>query len=111
MEIREIRTHCRNVNDPESPTCISEKEVSSAIKSLNKGTSPDIYNICAEHLMYGADTVIPILTELLNKMWQLGTVPDSVKLGVLTPVFKRKGSNLDAKNYRGITVTPILSKF
>ena len=110
MEIREIRTLCRNVNDPESPTCISEKEVSSAIKSLNKGKSPDIYNICAEHLTYGADTVIPILTELLNKMWQLGTVPDSLKLGVLTPVFKRKGSNLDAKNYRGITVTPILSK-
>ena len=110
MEIREIRTLCRNVNDPESPTCISEKEVSSAIKSLNKGKSPDIYNICAEHLTHGANTVIPILTELLNKMWQLGTVPDSLKLGVLTPVFKRKGSNLDAKNYRGITVTPILSK-
>ena len=72
--------------------------------------SPDIYNICAEHLTYGADTVIPILTELLNKMWQLGTIPDSLKLGVLTPVFKRKGSNLDAKNYRVITVTPILSK-
>ena len=34
----------------------------------------------------------------------------NIKLGVLTPVFKRKGSNLDAKNYHGITVTPILSK-
>ena len=34
----------------------------------------------------------------------------NIKLGVLTPVFKRKGSNLDAKNYNGITVTPILSK-
>ena len=32
------------------------------------------------------------------------------KLGVLTPVFKRKGSNLDAKNYRGITITPTISK-
>ena len=30
--------------------------------------------------------------------------------GVLTPVFKRKGSNLHAKNYRGITITPAIAK-
>ena len=82
MEIREIRILCRKANDPGSSTYISEKEVSSAIRSLNKGKSPDIYNICAEHLSYGADAVIPILTKLLNIMWQLGTVPDSQKLGV-----------------------------
>ena len=43
-------------------------------------------------------------------MLRLGSVPDSMKLGVLTPVFKRKGSNLDAKNYRGITITPTIAK-
>ena len=31
-------------------------------------------------------------------------------LGVLTPVFKKKGSNLDAKHYGGINITPIISK-
>ena len=77
---------------------------------MNKGKSPDIYNISAEHLSYGADVIVPGLTELLNKMLQFGIVPDSLKLGVFTPVFKRKGSNLEFKNYRGITVTPILSK-
>ena len=40
----------------------------------------------------------------------MGCAPDCMKLGVLTPVFKRKGSNLDAKNYRGITITPTISK-
>ena len=33
-----------------------------------------------------------------------------MKLGVLTLVFNRKGSNLDAKNYRGITITPTIAK-
>ena len=33
-----------------------------------------------------------------------------MKLGVLTPVFKRKGSNQDAKNYQGITITPTITK-
>ena len=43
-------------------------------------------------------------------MFRTGCAPDCMKLGVLTPVFKRKGSNLDAKNYRGITITPTISK-
>lgn len=108
MELREIKALCQNPNDSELP--ISEEEVLSAIKSLNKGKSADIYNISAEHLAFGADNVVPVLTKLLNKMLHFGIVPDSLKLGVLTPVYKRKGSNLEAKNYRGITVTPILSK-
>ena len=98
------------MNGPESHSNISQNEVLSAIRSLNKGKSPDVYNICAEHLSHGTENIVPTLTELLNKMWHLGIVPDSLKLGVLTPLFKRKGSNLEAKNYRGITVTPILSK-
>ena len=110
MEIPEIRILCQKMNGPESHSNISQNKVLSAIKSLNKGKSPDVYNICAEHLSHGTENIVPILTELLNKMWHLGTVPDSLKLGVLTPVFKRKGSNLEAKNYLGITVTPILSK-
>ena len=110
MELREIRSICRKVNDSDMSNSITEDEVSKAIKSLNKGKSPDVYNICAEHLANGAEVIVPTLTVLLNKMWDLGVVPESLKLGILTPVFKRKGSNLDAKNYRGITVTPILSK-
>ena len=108
MEFREIRTLYWNSSASESP--ISKKEVLSAVKSLNKGKSADIYNISAEHLSYGADIIVLVLTERLNKMLQFGIVPDSLKLGVLTPVFKRNGSNLEARNYRGITVTLILSK-
>ena len=33
-----------------------------------------------------------------------------MKIGLVTPVFKKKGSNTDSKNYRGITVIPILTK-
>ena len=43
-------------------------------------------------------------------MLRLGSIPESMKLGVLMPVFKRKGSNLDAKNYRGITITATIAK-
>ena len=33
-----------------------------------------------------------------------------LKQGVITPVFKRKGSNREACNYRGITVLPAMCK-
>ena len=33
-----------------------------------------------------------------------------MKTGVLTPVFKKKGLHTDAKNYRGITILPTVTK-
>jgi hypothetical protein len=33
-----------------------------------------------------------------------------IKEGLLSPVFKNKGSRLDIKNYRGITVLPVFEK-
>ena len=46
----------------------------------------------------------------MNSIFSLGDQLDSLKLVMLIPVFKTKGSSLDAKNYRGITILPILSK-
>ena len=43
-------------------------------------------------------------------MIRLGKVPDCLKTRLISPVFKNKGSNKESKNYRGITVTPVLSK-
>jgi hypothetical protein len=40
----------------------------------------------------------------------MGIVSEILKLGLLTPVFKNKGSNKCAVNYRGITVTPVIQK-
>jgi hypothetical protein len=33
-----------------------------------------------------------------------------IKEGLLSPVFKNKGSILDIKNYRGITLLPVFEK-
>ena len=43
-------------------------------------------------------------------MFQFGKVTEALKVGALTPVYKRKGSCTDAKNYRGITVLPVITK-
>ncbi|CAC5424402.1 unnamed protein product [Mytilus coruscus] len=39
-----------------------------------------------------------------------GYVPDLLQIGLLTTIFKNKGSKNDAGNYRGKTVQPVVSK-
>ena len=86
------------------------EEVEEAIGSLNKGKAADVFGLTTEYLSYASADLIPVLTTLLNGIFHVGELPSSLKLGLLTPVFKKKGSNLDSKNYRGITILPILSK-
>ena len=50
------------------------------------------------------------LTRIINQLFTFGKIPESLKLGVLTPVYKRTGLNTEAKNYRGITILPVITK-
>ena len=89
---------------------VTQAELADTLSSLNKGKAADIYGLTTEHLLFASDTLLPVLTSLMNSIFRLSDLPDSLKLGLLTPVFKKKGSSLDAKNYRGNTILPILSK-
>ena len=46
---------------------------------------------------------------MINTSFEHYLLPDLLKIGTLTPI-KNKGVIIDAKNYRGITITPTLSK-
>ena len=63
-------------------------------------------------LCYGraSESLMPVLVKFINNIFGNGTIPDIMKQGVLTPMFKRKGSSTEVKNYRGMTVTPAISK-
>ena len=43
-------------------------------------------------------------------IFKLGSISESLKMGLLTPVFKNKGRRQQAINYRGITVLPVIGK-
>ena len=89
---------------------MEEDEVEKALKSLNKGKAAEIFVLTTKHLACASNELIPVLTALLNCIFHVGDLPYLLKLGLLTPIFKKKGSNTDAKNYRVITILPILSK-
>ena len=88
----------------DSPSIVvSDEQVRKAIKTLNTGKAPDVYGVTAEHFLNGGEATIAT-AEIVNATFQFGIVTDALKVGALTPVFKKKGSSTDAKNYRGITV-------
>ena len=104
QEVAEIEDICQAQGQLFKPVTV--EEVKKAINNLNRGKAADAMGITAEHFVYAQDTTLDILCLLINKLFHIGQVTDSMKG---TPVFKKKGSNTDSKNYRGITVISILT--
>ena len=108
MELSEIRDLC-----DESSTLtnrITTGQVRKAISSLNKGKAADFYGLTAEHFIHGGEALLRVLTGIVNALYEHGKLTESLKVGVVTPVFKRKGLATEAKNYRGITILPTITK-
>ncbi|VDI53576.1 Hypothetical predicted protein [Mytilus galloprovincialis] len=89
---------------------VTQEEISKAINSLNRNKAADFYGITAENIIHGGVNLLTYLQTLINKSFEKHFIPDSLKIGTLFPVFKNKGDCKNAKNYRGITVTPTFSK-
>jgi hypothetical protein len=51
-----------------------------------------------------------LLVALVGCIFKHGSISESLKMGLLTPVFKNKGTRQQAINYRGITVLPVIGK-
>ncbi|MEW8548514.1 MAG: reverse transcriptase domain-containing protein, partial [Candidatus Thiodiazotropha sp.] len=89
---------------------ITVDQVREAVSSLNRGKAADFYGLTAEHFLHGGEAVLGVVTNIVNWLYKFGQLTDSMKIGVLTPVFKKKGLSTEAKNYRGITILPTITK-
>ena len=56
-----------------------------------------------------APVITPLLKKYFNNLMQTGEFPDSLKVGKITPVFK-KGNQEEFENYRPISTLPIFGK-
>jgi len=85
--------------------------VDRCIRKLKNGKAAGIDSIEAEHLNLAHPKLIVLLSVLFNKMLVRGKVPELFCSGVIIPVPKNKCGDLtDSKNYRGITLSPVISK-
>ena len=88
---------------------VSEEEVIKAIKKMNTGKSAESDGICTEHFKYGADEIVPVIVNIINKIFRDLDIPEKLKSGGVTPVLKPNRDKRYPENYRGITVANTLS--
>lgn len=87
---------------------ITLEELQIEQKKLRNGKASGPGGVCAELIKYGGNEVTRLLTDLINRILEDGIIPPEMKLGYITPIFK-KGDRKTCDNYRGICVTnPIM---
>ena len=87
---------------------IKVEEVLKEIKLSKNGKAPGPGAINSELLKYGGEKIAILITRLLNKILKEGDIPDEMRTGYISSIFK-KGDKNDCANYRGICVTnPIM---
>ncbi|XP_053374097.1 uncharacterized protein LOC123524448 [Mercenaria mercenaria] len=106
LEVQNIKTR---VNESEIKF-VSMEELQAAMKSVNRGKSPDYYGLTIESILYGGISLHIQILKIVNAIFESGVIPDVLKLGLPTPVFKNKGNKTEASNFRGITVLPVIVK-
>ena len=78
---------------------------------LKSGKCSDSDGLSAEHLQHAPINFVERLSLLLNAMLNHSHVPNQFRLGHMIPIIKdTQGNHCDSSNYRGITISPILSK-
>ncbi|CAG5012765.1 unnamed protein product [Parnassius apollo] len=87
----------------------TSQDVLMVLKSLNvnSATGPD--NVPGVFLQSCAETITPVLVNILNESYASGEIPKNWRHAIVTPVFK-KGDKLDPANYRPISLTSIVWK-
>ena len=92
------------------PIQVSETTVERHINSLKNNKACDPYGISAEHLKMADPCIIPIITSIANQAFRKQDIPADLKLGIITPVIKKKKSADDPDNFRRITVNSMIGK-
>jgi len=86
-------------------------DIEAAIGSLKFGKAPGFDDIVKEHISYSHPSIVVHLKFLFNILIKHCYVPDSFGFGVIIPLVKNKAGDVtDVNNYRGITLSPIVSK-
>lgn len=89
----------------------TEEEVEEVMKTLkvNKAAGPD--DLDPEHLRFGGQQLVKVLTLLFNSMVLTSHIPPSFRHGLVIPIPKGHNKDLtNPSNYRGITILSNVSK-
>lgn len=87
------------------PPAISWTDIHSILRTLPLGKAAGIDGIMPELLVFGGVPMAKILEQLFKLCIELGEIPTQWKNALIVPIFKKKGSDKEIKNYRPIALT------
>ena len=87
---------------------IAEGTIKKLLSCLDVFKAPGMDEISPRFLRDGAEVLAKPICDIINLSIKLSTFPDKCKIAKLTPLFK-KGSKTDPKNYRPISLLPLIS--
>ena len=98
------------LDDPFLNELFTDKDIVKGINSLKNNKAFGLDMIINEFLKTTCDKITKMLTKLFNLVLITGHIPDDWTIGIIKPIYKKKGDLLDTNNYRGITILSCLGK-
>ena len=89
---------------------ITIDELNNVLLTLKNGKACGIDQIRNEFLKNLSDDVKCIIVDFFNIVLESGFIPNEWGIGVIFPIYKKKGDTSDPNNYRGITLLSCFSK-
>ena len=93
---------------------IDAELVEQVIGNMHRGKAAGLDGLSTEHLLYCHSLVMCILAKLFNLFLRHGHVPDQFGLSYTVPLLKcsisSHSKNLKTDDFRGISISPVLSK-
>ena len=109
--IQSLDNYCKKCNLKEKLLFakIESDKVFKILKSFDESKAPGIDDLSGIFLKAGDSLLATPVTQLCNLSISSGRFPDTCKIAKLKPLFK-KGSKTDPRNYRPISLLPLMSK-
>ena len=90
-EMSEIIDVCTHIAGSSSAAeTVTFQRVKKMIQSLNREKAANIYGVLAEHVLYDGDLLLQVLTDIINSLFSIGSIPDSLKAGIQTRSIREK---------------------
>ena len=87
----------------------TEENVLRLLKEINPAKAVGLDNLAGRFLKDGASELVIPITKLINLSILQSVFPEGCKIAKIKPLFK-KGSALEPKNFRPISLLPLISK-
>ena len=88
---------------------MSEETVLKHLQDLDENKAAGLDNLSGKFLKDGATVLAKPISQICNLSIKYSIFPSDCKIAKLKPLFK-KGSKTDPKNYRPISLLPLVSK-